>query len=250
MAVAVYAVAIQLQNMYMMFSTAISSVFLPKVTSMVARGANDEEISNLFIRTGRLQYIIMSYILSLFIVFGKQFIQLWAGDGYQGAYYFCLMFFIPLTISLIQNLGITILQARNQMKFRSLLYIVVALASLGLSILLAKSYGGYGCAFSTSLALLLGQGIIMNIYYQRKQCLDIIRFWNEILKMSVVPAVLVVIGWLMINGNLFNSITVVKFMAAALCFTIIYWTLFWRLSMNQDERNLIVQPLIKLVKHE
>lgn len=249
-AVAVYAVAIQLQNMYMMFSTAISSVFLPKVTSMVARGANDEEISNLFIRTGRLQYIIMSYILSLFIVFGKQFIQLWAGDGYQGAYYFCLMFFIPLTISLIQNLGITILQARNQMKFRSLLYIVVALASLGLSILLAKSYGGYGCAFSTSLALLLGQGIIMNIYYQRKQCLDIIRFWNEILKMSVVPAVLVVIGWLMINGNLFNSITVVKFMAAALCFTIIYWTLFWRLSMNQDERNLIVQPLIKLVKHE
>ena len=249
-AVAVYAVAIQLQNMYMMFSTAISSVFLPKVTSMVARGANDEEISNLFIRTGRLQYIIMSYILSLFIVFGKQFIQLWAGDGYQGAYYFCLMFIIPLTISLIQNLGITILQARNQMKFRSLLYIVVALASLGLSILLAKSYGGYGCAFSTSLALLLGQGIIMNIYYQRKQCLDIIRFWNEILKMSVVPAVLVVIGWLMINGNLFNSITVVKFMAAALCFTIIYWTLFWRLSMNQDERNLIVQPLIKLVKHE
>lgn len=249
-AIAVYAVAMQLQNMYMMFSTAITSVFLPKVTSMVSRGANNEEISDLFIRTGRLQYIIMSYILSLFIVFGKQFIQLWAGDGYQDAYYFCLMFFIPLTISLIQNLGITILQARNQMKFRSLLYIVIALASLGLSILLAKSYGGYGCAFATSLALLLGQGIIMNIYYQRRQCLDIIRFWNEIIKMSVVPAVLVVIGWLMmVNNNLFIAITVVEFMVAALCFTIIYWTLFWRFSMNQDEKNLIVQPLIKLVKH-
>ena len=137
-AIAIYAVAIQLESMYMLFSTAISSVFLPKVTSMVSRGANEREISNLFIRTGRIQYIVMSFILSAFIVFGKQFIYLWAGEGYEDAYYLSLMFFVPLTIPLIQNLGISILQARNQMKFRSLLYIVIALASLGLSILLAK----------------------------------------------------------------------------------------------------------------
>ena len=175
-AIAVYAVAIQLQSMFMMFSTAISNVFLPRVTAMVAIENNEQEISNLFVRTGRLQYIIMAFILSAFIVFGKPFIQLWAGAGYEDAYYICLLFFIPLTIPLIQNLGITVLQARNQMKFRSLLYIVIALASLGLSILLAKSYGGYGCAFATSLALLIGQGLIMNIYYHRKQHLDMVKF--------------------------------------------------------------------------
>lgn len=124
-AIAVYAVAIQLQSMFMMFSTAISTVFLPRVTAMVAKENNEQEISNLFVRTGRLQYIIMAFILSAFIVFGKPFIQLWAGAGYEDAYYICLLFFIPLTIPLIQNLGITVLQARNQMKFRSLLYIVV-----------------------------------------------------------------------------------------------------------------------------
>ena len=177
-AIAVYAVAIQLQSMFMMFSTAISNVFLPRVTAMVAKENNEQEISNLFVRTGRLQYIIMAFILSAFIVFGKPFIQLWAGAGYEDAYYICLLFFIPLTIPLIQNLGITVLQARNQMKFRSLLYIVIALASLGLSILLAKPYGGYGCAFATSLALLIGQGLIMNIYYHRKQHLDMVNFWN------------------------------------------------------------------------
>ena len=103
-AIAIYAVAIQLESMYMLFSTAISSVFLPKVTSMVSRGANEREISNLFIRTGRIQYIVMSFILSAFIVFGKQFIYLWAGEGYEDAYYLSLMFFVPLTIPLIQNL--------------------------------------------------------------------------------------------------------------------------------------------------
>ena len=247
-AIAVYAVAIQLQNMYMMFSFAISSVFLPKVTSMVTKGTKNEDISNLFIRTGRLQYIIMAFILSAFIVFGKAFIQLWAGDGYTDAYYICLMFFIPLTIPLIQNLGITILQARNQMKFRSLLYIIIALASFGLSVMLAKPYGGYGCAFATSLALLLGQVIIMNVYYQYKQHIDIIMFWKEIAKMSCVPLLFIIIGLFVINSSLLGMISYVKFIAFGLFFSIVYGIAFWTFSMNKDERNLIMSPLVKLKK--
>ena len=86
---------------------------------MVTYGGNEKEISDLFIRTGRIQYIVMSFILSAFVVFGRPFIQLWAGEGYEEAYYVSLLFFFSLSIPLIQNLGITILQARNQMHFRS-----------------------------------------------------------------------------------------------------------------------------------
>ena len=242
-AIAIYAVAIQLESMYMMFSTAISSVFLPKVTSMVSRGANEKEISNLFIRTGRIQYIVMSFILSAFIVFGKQFIYLWAGEGYEDAYYLSLMFFVPLTIPLIQNLGISILQARNQMKFRSLLYIVIALASLGLSILLAKQYGGYGCAFATSMALFLGQGLIMNIYYHIRQHLDMVLFWKEIIKMSFVPIVLVIIGIFMVNSSWLATISIVRFVVMVVVFSACYGVAFWFFSMNKEERNLVTQPL-------
>lgn len=248
-AIAVYAVAIQLQSMYMMFSTAISSVFLPKVVSMVALDNNEKEISNLFIKTGRLQYIVMAFILSAFIVFGKSFIQLWAGDQYKDAYYICLMFFIPLTIPLIQNLGITILQARNQMRFRSLLYIIIALVSLGLSILLAKSYGGYGCAFSTGIALLVGQGVIMNIYYHRSQHLDMIRFWKEIIKMSIVPGFLVGIGLWITNSYLFETLSIVKFAGIGLLFTFIYCITFWLFSMNREEKELVVVPINKVLMH-
>lgn len=246
-AIAVYAVAIQLQSMFMMFSTAISNVFLPRVTAMVAKENNEQEISNLFVRTGRLQYIIMAFILSAFIVFGKPFIQLWAGAGYEDAYYICLLFFIPLTIPLIQNLGITVLQARNQMKFRSLLYIVIALASLGLSILLAKPYGGYGCAFATSLALLIGQGLIMNIYYHRKQHLDMVKFWKEIIKMSLVPVCFVVAGLMVINSAAFSTMTILNFVGLGLLFTVAYGFVFWYFGMNKDEKDLISQPIGLLI---
>ena len=74
-AVAVFAVAIQLQGMYMMFSTAIVGVFLPRVTAMVTKNNDKKELSDLFIRTGRVQYVVMAFILSGFIVFGKYFIR-------------------------------------------------------------------------------------------------------------------------------------------------------------------------------
>lgn len=247
-AIAVYAVAIQLQGMYMMFSTAVSSVFLPKVTAMVTKENNEKTISDLFIRTGRLQYVIMAFILSAFIVFGKPFIQLWAGCGYEDAYYICLMFFVPLTVPLIQNVGITILMARNQMKFRSLLYIVIALMSLVLSVLLAKPYGGYGCAFATSLALFVGQVLIMNVYYQRKQHLDILSFWREIMKMSIVPLLFVTIGSFVINRLFNQTLSIEKFIFAGIIFTLLYVMTFWRFSMNKEERDLIVQPFINLIK--
>ena len=247
-AIAVYAVAIQLESMYMMFSTAISSVFLPKVTSMVTKGSSDEEISDLFIRTGRIQYIVMAYILSAFVVFGKQFIILWAGDDYADAYYLTLMFFVPLTVPLIQNLGILILQARNQMKFRSMLYIVIALCSLGLSIYLAQIYGGYGCAFATGMALLIGQGLIMNIYYQKKQRINIKVFWWEILKMSIIPAVFIVVGLYVLNHFEPSNMTVLDFAKYLILYTVLYIPLFLIFSINKEEKDLLLYPVLLIIR--
>lgn len=245
-AVAVFAVAIQLENMYMQFSSAISSVFLPKVTGMVARNDNQKEISDLFIRTGRIQYIVIALILSGFIVFGRDFINLWAGEGYESAYPITLLFFVSLAIPLIQNLGITILQARNQMKFRSLIYIVIAALSLVFQIILAKQYGGIGCAIAIAGALLLGQGLIMNVYYQKKQGINIVLFWKEILKMSVVPLVVCVCAvCLLRNYTIDNWLSL---FVAVLSYMVVYLPLFFYFGMNKSERDLFVSPIKKIWK--
>ncbi len=248
-AVAVYAVAIQFQGYYMLFSTAVSGVFLPKVTAMVTREVSCKELSDLFIRTGRIQYIIMAFILSCFVVFGRPFIQLWAGDGYSDAYYISLMFLVTLTIPLIQNLGITILQARNQMKFRSILYIIIAIASLALSVALAKTYGGYGCAFSTTLALIIGQVVIMNIYYYYRQNIDILKFWVEISKMSIVPVLAILLGLYFVNEYLMPDISIGRLFVYGLIFMVIYIMAFWKFSMNKKEKELFYAPIVALLRN-
>lgn len=244
--VAVFALAIQLEHIYMNFSTAISSLFLPKVTSMVTKNDNKKEISDLFIKTGRIQYIVMCLMLSGFIVFGRDFIILWAGPGYEEVYIITLMFFVALLIPLIQNLGITILQARNQMKFRSLLYIGIAVVSLVFQIVLSKEYGGIGCAISIAGALLLGQGLVMNIYYRKKQELDVLHFWKEILKMSIVPIILIFIANYLLPNFVLDSW--IKLGAAIGIFVVVYIPLFWMFSMNRYEKDLFITPLKKIVK--
>lgn len=244
-AVAVFAIAIQLEGMYMQFSTAISSVFLPKVTAMVATNRSRKEISDLFIRTGRIQYIVLAYILSGFIIFGRQFIELWAGASYSDAYIISLLFFIPLTVPLIQNLGITILQARNEMKFRSILYIIIALVSLAMQIVLTRFFGGIGCAMGVSGALVVGQILIMNVYYRRRQDLDIKTFWKEISKMSIIPIVLIFSSMLFIR-HFFALDSWGKLILGIAAFSLVYIPLFFRFSMTDDERNLFISMVHKI----
>ena len=244
-AVAVFAIAIQLEGMYMQFSTAISSVFLPKVTAMVATNRSRKEISDLLIRTGRIQYIVLAYILSGFIIFGRQFIELWAGAGYTDAYMISLLFFIPLTVPLIQNLGITILQARNEMKFRSVLYIIIALVSLAMQIVLTRFFGGIGCAMGVSGALVVGQILIMNVYYRRRQDLDIKTFWKEISKMSIIPIVLI-FSSMMVIRHIFALDSWGKLILGIAAFSLVYIPLFFRFSMTDDERNLFISMFHKI----
>lgn len=110
--VAVYAIAMQFIRLYIQFSTSISGLLLPKATMLVANNASNKTLTDLMIKFGRVQYIIMSYILAGFIVFGKGFINIWAGIDYTDAYLIVLIIMIPLTIPLIQNVGLSILWQR------------------------------------------------------------------------------------------------------------------------------------------
>lgn len=244
-AVSVFAVAINFEHIYMSFSTAINSVFLPKVTGMVTNNQNVKAISDLFIKTGRIQYIITAFVFAGFCVFGLQFIKIWAGEEYSDSYYITVMFFGALLIPLIQNMGITILQARNQMKFRSLLYIIIAFISLIGQFFLSKKFGIFGSAMSISVALILGQGVVMNIYYQKKQSIDIKAFWLEIIKMSIAPVIVSIASYFILQHINIQSYT--KLFTCIIFFCIVYVPSFWLFSMNNYERELITKPIKKII---
>lgn len=244
--VAVYSVGSTFNTYYMNFSTAISGVFLPKVTKMVTKKASNKELSDLFIKVGRIQFIIMSFILGGFLLVGENFINIWAGQGYNDAYGIALVVMIPLTIPLIQNMGITILQAKNMQKFRSNVYIVIAIINVLLSIPLGKVFGGIGCALATSFAMILGNIILINIYYYKKINIDIPSFWLNIIKMSIPVTISVVISLMIKHTIEINGVITIILIGSV--FTVLFIPLMWFMGMNNYEKELFLSPVRKLIK--
>jgi O-antigen/teichoic acid export membrane protein len=245
-AVAVYNIGGTFTAMLQNMALSISGVFSPRVNIMVANNESNDALSELLIRIGRLQYLLISLILSGYIVFGQDFIRLWAGPEYSDAYYVALLTMIPLSVPLIQNIAFAILMARNKHQFRSIMYAIVAVINLVSTWLVLPYFGIIGAAVCTAAAFVLGNGIIMNIYYYRVTGLDIPKFWGNILKMSIVPAIMIALGLVLLNTVLpVSSLWV--FLGYAAGFTVIFCLLSWLVSMNRYEKDLILSILRKFL---
>jgi len=241
--VAVYGLAAQLNTYYLSIATAISSVFIPRVHRLVVSDNNDE-LTGLFTRIGRVQFIILSLISSGLVFFGRPFINLWAGKNYGDSYPIVLMLIIPVTIPLIQNIGIEIQRAKNMHQFRSWVYFFIALGNLGLTIPLAKAYGGVGAAIGTAVSLIIGNGFLMNWYNHVKVGLDMKFFWKQI--MNFVPALIVPIIFGICINNLFNLNNIIYFLGFGILYVVVYCTSMWLFGMNQYEKDLLGKPIKKL----
>ena len=240
-AVAIYNVGGTFNNMVMNLSTSISGVLTPRITGMVIKEASKEDLTALFIRVGRLQFIIIALIVSGFTVFGQSFITLWAGDSYADAYWIAVLTMFPLCVPLIQNTGLTIITAQNKHQFRSIVYLVIAILNVVSTYLVVPYYGIIGAATCSCIAYLLGQGIIMNTYYYTVTGLDIPMFWKNILQMAIIPALMSVAGLLILKQIEINNWFV--FLVGVILYSAIYVVLMYTMAFNDYEKNIFSSPV-------
>ena len=248
--VATYSVGYMLYQYYMMFSTSISSVFTPRIHRIVQETKDDavlrkEQLSSIFVKVGRIQFILLGLVSSGILFFGKEFITIyWAGTQYGDAYYVALLLVLPASIALIQNMGIEIQRAQNKHQFRSVVYLFMAVANLIMSIFLCQLYGAVGSAIGTAIALIVANGIIMNIYYHRHCNIDILMFWKEICRMSLGLLLPLVIGYLIRTRMDLSHVS--SFIVAIMLYTVVYAISMWFLGMNEFEKQLILKPIKRL----
>ncbi|WP_083995455.1 lipopolysaccharide biosynthesis protein [Caryophanon latum] len=238
-AVAIYAIGIQFTSYFTTLSTSLNSVFLPRITHLVVED-NKKEISNIFVKIGRLQFIILAFVLSGFFLFGKEFIVLWAGEDYVNSYYIALIIMFPALIPLSQNIGIVILQAKNRMQFRVLLYLVLAVINVFLSYFLSIELNEIGPALSMFIANLFGQILIMNYYYYKYIEINIPRYWKEIFGISIIiiaiTSVVFIIKYYVLEHALNNWLTLGL---AIITYVIILCSCLFKFVFNEYEKELL-----------
>lgn len=242
-AVAIYSVAAQLNSMYMQLENAIPSVYTTQINLMVARNSSKDEINSVFSNVARIQFSVIGLVISGYVFFGANFIELWAGKEYQDSYQIGLLLMLPATIPYIQCLGYEIQRAMNMHKARSIIYLCVAVMNLFVSIPCIRQWGARGAAIGTALTFILGHGIFMNLYYHKKMGLNMFAFWSKL--KSFIPAYLLIICCGIIFNRFFYAENYLQIFMQIGIYSVVYICSIIFIALNPYERNIILKKIKK-----
>lgn len=238
--IAIFSVGMTIEGYTYTFSNVISGMFLPKVSQLIyGEGKkNKTEIESLMIRVGRLQLIIVNFIIIGFFIFGKAFIYLWMGEEFKNSYFVALLLILPCIIIFTQNIASTVLIVENKIKYQAKSEAITALISIVTSLTLSNQFGAIGAAVGIFIGNVVGRVFVINIIYLTKIDINIYKFFKE----CHIDSIKCFSG-LMIAGVCINSLNQIEtwfdFIFNGILFSIVYIALVWNLYMNKSEKNLV-----------
>jgi len=178
--VTIYSFGLQIYSMFSSISTSISNVMLPVITKLVVENNPSSIIEDYIIRAGKIQYILIGGVECAFILFGKDFITLWLGIGYSDVWIITVVLMVSATIPFVENVTVSVLKAKNMMKFYIYAWSFQSLLNILLTIYFVNIYGYVAAAYTTGFVSLLISGLVINVYYYIKLELNVFRVLKDI----------------------------------------------------------------------
>jgi len=188
--IGVYAIGTHLSTYIQSFAVNITGLLMPGVVRMVETVDNKKDIENEMIRISRIIFMMLGIIYVIFVVFGDDFIKLWAGDENYQAYYVGMIIMLPMVFSLSQSIGTQILWAMNKHKIQAVLQIVVALSNILLSAIMIKWNPLVGASLATCITYFIGNVVVQNIVYTKYIGISMLRFYKGLFS-GTIPALLI-----------------------------------------------------------
>jgi len=243
--VAVWGVTIVFVMNYRSLSTAITNVYMPSFLSL-SFNKDWFGINIVSERIMRLQCFVLVPIILNYILFGYQFITIWAGPDYQDAYLAALIVMIPMTISLLLDFSYLYQMAIKHMTYRIItLYggfifaFLVILLYWGISIL------SFACIMC--LSIVIGQILFAIIYIVKYMKVEYIRFLLSILKIVSPLMLFSALYYIYIRPSIQNLVSsnIMQFITEVIVYNLILLFVIRFISMNEQEKKMIKINLIK-----
>lgn len=219
-AVTVYSFGITIFSMFNQLSSAMSGVMLPTITDKLYNNASERELENTVIGVGKVQFFLLGSCLAGFVLVGKEFIELWLGQGFEDVWYITLVLMIPAIFELSVNVCLSILRAKNKLGFRTVALIIGVLINLITSIVGINRYGYIAAAYGTAISIIVSSILMMNIYYVRVIKINILRIYYHICK-TIIPVLAIASCGLIAVQKCFNAVGWVALMLKIMIFVMI-----------------------------
>lgn len=244
--IAIFGIATSLESYVYLFSTALSGMFLPRVSQILATGNGD--IMPLMIKIGRIQLMIAGAVIMGFIVLGEDFIHLWVGSGFSDSYWCTVLLILPSLIQLPQEIGIQAIVAENKVKQQAMVYFLMAIINILLSLLLTWRYDAIGMSVSICISYIV-RTIGLDIIFKKELHLNLGIFFKQTFAklgtmiMVVTLFTIPICYW--ISSNI--EVPYLSFVINALVFLSSYF-IGLAIVSNEYERELIISPVKRIFK--
>jgi len=243
--IAIFSIGIIIEGYTWTLAHALNGLFLPKVSQLDTQKNNLHEITNLMIRVGRIQLILMGLLIIGLVVLGQEFVVLWMGSGFSESYYVILLLILPGFVTLTQEIAYTYLFVINELRYRAIIFVGASILSVIISFILAPHYGAMGCAIGIFSGTMLCHVIGMNFIYWKKIKLEIPRFFKECYYSLIGAFVLTLSVGFLLNYFL-PAETLIRFSCKVVLLSLFYIISVWFTGLRADEKELFKSVLLKL----
>lgn len=237
--VGVVGIGVLLGTMYGYFAETINKMMMPQASKVIMNNPSGEELTDEMIRVGRIIAMILVGILGAFIIVGRSFVLLWAGEMYEMAYYIALIIMVSWTVQLTQDYGNALLEAKGSVRLMSIINFICIFVAAVFSYCAARQWGMIGMIGTLAIGTLLAT-VISNVYYNYKLRLKTARYFKcvyaryiLILLASVVVAV--------VSDYYKMPVSWMWLLVQAVIYVVVYLLLVYFLLLTPAERKWLVK---------
>lgn len=205
--ISIHSISMLLINNVLLITPLLSQIMIPKTTSLVYP-FNLKKLSNLMINVGRFQFGTLLSIFLIFLLIGKNFINLWLGNEFQDLYYITLIYLLSISIQTNLTTATNALKALNLHKNEALINLVSSSIFVILSFYFSINFGLYGVAFSSFVSIFLIQGGLLILLIKKKLGLNMFKVIITIVSPYFFPIII----FISLNHFLYNFIEIQNWM--------------------------------------
>ena len=177
--VTLYSIAQYIYSVFSSITTVPISMYMPEVAKNMAKGLNGPRLTDTLIQPCRLVVIFGGMIMFGFIAVGRPFIEVVYGKQYLPAWLYAILIIIPMFINMTNGVIVNVLDVLKKRMVRSYILLGTTVLNICLTIFLIDKIGIIGAVIATAISVMIGQDLIMNIYYQRKIGIRVIHLFAE-----------------------------------------------------------------------
>lgn len=244
---AIYAVGANVTHYFQNIATSINGVLMPGIVKMVEKEATPNQLLDEMVKIGRLLFIMLGLIWIVFLVNGRDFIELWAGKANSDGYLVAVIIMLPLMFTLIQGAGSQILWAMNKHKIQAYLKLASAALNIILIIFLIKIMNPLlGAAIGTSMSYFVSDVVVMNVVFKKYIKISMLEYYKRLFK-GILPALVItcILGYAFTFININQAI---DFISGCMFMVIVYILLLLAFGMNSNEKRMFMPFVNKIFR--